>query len=30
MVGFVDGMFGDRCGVFRVLGYLKRVINNLL
>lgn len=30
MAGSVDGMFGDRCGIFRVSGHSKRAINNLL
>lgn len=30
MAGSVNGMFGDRCGIFRVSGHSKRAINNLL
>lgn len=30
MAGLDDGMFGDRCGIFRVSGHSKRAINNLL
>lgn len=30
MAGSVDGMFGHRCGIFRVSGHSKRAINNLL
>lgn len=30
MAGLDDGMFGDRCGIFRVSGHSKRAINNSL